>query len=336
MMLGDIVCNMMGLARDIVVMEGNEYLHNMKYYVSPALDTVRKSGYLYGADGVSFYYEYYINKDEKAAVFISHGLCEFTSKYEEVIYKFLKEGYSVFIMDYRGHGYSDRAVGDLSKVYIDTFDKYVNDAKLFVENIVYTKSLSGNIMMFAHSMGGTIGALLLEEYPELFKCAVLSSPMFEINFGKFSKGLASALAVTSRLLHFGKAYAPGQHTFDGKYHFETSSTCLSEARYFYIFQKRLADKNYRTCGATYGWSDAGIKAIKKLHKNSYKVLVPVLVFQAGMDSLVMPKGQRCFANNTVNTQLKIIKAAKHEIYNASLPARVEYYKEIFEFYEKYL
>lgn len=48
-------------------------------------------------------------------------------KFEEVIYYFLCKGYSVYIPEHRGHGNSDRETDDLSKVYVDGFDKYVNE-----------------------------------------------------------------------------------------------------------------------------------------------------------------------------------------------------------------
>ncbi|MBQ6469835.1 MAG: alpha/beta hydrolase, partial [Lachnospiraceae bacterium] len=31
-----------------------------------------------------------------------------------------------------------------------------------------------------HSMGGTAGAMFLETYPDVFSCAVLSSPMLKV------------------------------------------------------------------------------------------------------------------------------------------------------------
>ena len=39
------------------------------------------------------------------------------------------------------------------------------------------------LFLFAHSMGGAIGADFLEEYPEYFNSAILSAPMFQVNTG---------------------------------------------------------------------------------------------------------------------------------------------------------
>ena len=321
---------------DIILLEGQEYFTKMAMDVSSVLDIVRKKGYFKSCGKFNIYYEFYINPCEKAAIFISHGLCEFTSKYEEVIYKFFSEGYSVFIMDYRGHGYSDRAVSDLSKVYTRSFMDYVEDAKYFIQEIVAKESLTGSIFLFAHSMGGTIGALLLEEYPRLFKCAVLSSPMFEINFGRFPWQLASVVSYMAKFFFLGKRYAYGQKPFDIAYNFKVNNTCVSEARYKYILQKRIKDSKYRTSGVTYAWSSAGIAAVRKLHRNAKKASVPVLIFQAGLDTLVKPKGQEVFARNVPDAEIIVIKDAKHEIYNAGTSARIEYYKRILEFYNKWL
>lgn len=321
---------------DIILLEGQEYFTKMAADVSPALDAVRKKGFFKGCGKFNIYYEFYINPCEKASVFISHGLCEFTSKYEEVVYKFFNEGYSVFIMDYMGHGYSGRAVSDLSKVYVRSFMDYVEDAGYFIQKIAVKESLTGRIFLFAHSMGGTIGALLLEEYPCLFKCAVLSSPMFEINFGRFPRQFAMVVSYTAKFFFLGKMYAYGQKPFDMAYNFEPNTTCVSEARYRYILQKRIANNKYKTSGVTYAWSCAADAAIRRLHRNAKKASVPVLIFQAGLDTLVKPGGQEMFARNVADAELVVIKDTKHEIYNAGTITRIEYYKRILEFYNKWL
>ena len=43
-----------------------------------------------------------------------------------------------------------------------------------------------------------------------------------------------------------------------------------------------------------------------------------------------------FARNVPDAEIIVIKDAKHEIYNAGTSARIEYYKRILEFYNKWL
>ena len=45
-----------------------------------------------------------------------------------------------------------------------SYQEYVKDLHVFVDGIVKKRSKSGELYLFAHSMGGAIGALFLEEY----------------------------------------------------------------------------------------------------------------------------------------------------------------------------
>ena len=51
-----------------------------------------------------------------------------------------------------------------------------------VRDIVRNENPGKKMVLYAHSMGGAIGALVLEQYPELFDCAVLTSPMLKMKF----------------------------------------------------------------------------------------------------------------------------------------------------------
>ena len=80
--------------RNILLGEEN-YMEQMSQVVRPILKKYRKTGYYKSFDGTKIFYEGYEQPQEKAAVVIAHGFCEFTKKFEEVIFYFLQEGYSV-------------------------------------------------------------------------------------------------------------------------------------------------------------------------------------------------------------------------------------------------
>ncbi len=66
-------------------------------------------------------------------------------------------------------------------------------------------------------MGGAIGTLFLEKYPEVFERAVLSSPMLQVNFGKNPTWLVKVLMALSKILRWDLKYVPGQKGFDHVY-----------------------------------------------------------------------------------------------------------------------
>lgn len=73
-------------------------------------------------------------KPKKALVFV-HGFCEFFGKYHELFYDFYHAGYAVFFYEQRGFGKSLREVSDKDAVYVGNFAEYVEDLKLFTDEV---------------------------------------------------------------------------------------------------------------------------------------------------------------------------------------------------------
>lgn len=319
----------------LTFIEEEKYEEKIEHLVRPILKSNKISGYFNSFDEKRIYYECIIHPHPKAAIVISHGFCEFTAKFEEVIFYFFQAGYSVFIFDYRGHGYSERLLEDKCMVHVSTYEEYVHDLNSFVTKIVQIKSPNQKLVLFGHSMGGTIAALYLEHFSKVFTCGILSTPMLQINMGILPVSMVELILQIMRLLGKNKAYVFGHRAFDGVSNFETSS-CISKARYDHIFNKRLQDENYQTYGASNGWTLASIRAIRKLHRNARRIITPILLFQAKKDTTVKPEGQIRFAKNTINTQLVIVPDSKHEIYNGSTKMIEDYFSKILEFLNEIL
>ena len=71
----------------------------------------------------------------RGAVVISYGFTENARKYSELIWYFLLDGYSVCVLEHRGHGFSVRDVDDPSVVWIDDWRRYVADLAKFAETV---------------------------------------------------------------------------------------------------------------------------------------------------------------------------------------------------------
>ena len=149
-----------------MIPEEANYQRTMKRDVEPYLRSYEKDGYIESYDKTAIYYRTYRIPQAKAGIVISHGFCEFAEKYREVIYYFLQNGYSVYVPEHRGHGYSDRIVVDGEKVHIEDYEQYVQDLHFFVKNVV--EPTEKRKILFCHSMGGAIGVRYLEEFPLTF------------------------------------------------------------------------------------------------------------------------------------------------------------------------
>ncbi len=309
------------------------YRNWMRDEVEPFLKKCREYGYFHSYDGTAVFYNKYRFRDAGRCVVILHGFCEFAEKYHEFIYYILREGYSVYIPEHRGQGYSDRRISDMEMVYVHDFGEYVEDLRCFMQKIVDPKE--SRKVLFGHSMGGTIGTLFLERYAGEFEAAVLSSPMFRMRTGKCPAALAEAVAEFYCLTGRAKKYAPGQGGFRETPDFEGSS-CLSKERYLYVYEKRLENPKYRTSGASCAWVRAGLAAERRLMKkrNLCRIDVPILLFAAGCDSMVDNRALEKFAKHTKRrkrTKLIFMPESKHEIFHAGEMTRRQYYEQIAAF-----
>ncbi len=174
---------------EIFISEEN-YADEMQQVVEPYLSNLEENGYIEGQEGIDIFYKKYILEDAVGSIVISHGFTEVIDKYNEIIYYFLNNGYSVFAIEHRGHGRSGYLGKDTSQIYVKDYNYYILDLKKFIDEIVVPDSGDKDLFLFAHSMGGGIAAKFLQDYPEYFDAAVLTGPMMEVNTGSFPKFIA--------------------------------------------------------------------------------------------------------------------------------------------------
>lgn len=313
----------------------SHYKEEMSSKVEPYLKENLKKGYVSGVNNIKLYYEKYIVENSKAGVVICHGFGEFTEKYNEVIYYLMREGYSVFILEHRGHGRSQRLGMDEYQINVERFNYYVDDFKKFIDEIVLPQNENKSLFLFAHSMGGAIGTVFLESYTKYFKAAVLSSPMYEINTGKVPKVLANVVAGGMKLFGKGINYLPGQLPYMDKKMFSSRSTSCKE-RYDYLQEKIRNNNCYHSGGSSAIWYLESLKATRKLIKkeNVLKVKIPVLLFQAEHDTHVIPRAQNKFSTYAENCELVYVKDSKHEAYFEKDGISFPFFNKILSFYDR--
>jgi lysophospholipase len=320
---------------DFYIGEEN-YQTDMENIVYPYLDKFRQTGYFEGYDGNSLYYEQYILDNSKAHIVIAHGYTDAAVKYREMIYYFLNSGYSVSIMEYRGHGNSYRTEDDLCKVTIESFDEYTDDYKIFLNDIVNPKLKDNEkLFMYAHSMGGAVAAMLIEEDSGLFDAAVLSSPMMEILFNGYPTNAVNALTNAINFVGLGDSYILGCGPYDDTYDFDDSSY-TSEAKYAYIRNLKMNDIYYQTNGGSFGWLGAAIKATNTIRMNASEYSTDSLLFQAGLDDTVGANGQNEFVKKASNVQLIQVPTSKHNILFATNDVFIPYMNTILDFYANHV
>ena len=243
-----------------------------------------------GAAGKNIAYGIYKAEAERAALVLVPGRTESFGKYGELIYDMRQSGVSVYAMDIRGQGWSDRLLDDdREKGYIDSFDYYVDDVKTFRDTIVMA-SPHPKTILFGHSTGGGINTLYLEQHPGDFDAAILNSPMHEIKTDPLWEWVASGVTGALMLIEKGDDYAPGS----GPYKlgaFAANGCEHSPERWKNATQFSAEFPETRIGGATNGWVHRSIAATHTMKDNASKIRTPFLLLQARQDDVVVPAAQ---------------------------------------------
>jgi len=286
-------------------------------------------GFFNGADNVQIYYKYFIQDSlEKGAIVISSGRTEAAVKYKEVIFDLFKNGYSVYIHDHRGQGFSGRMLADTGMGYVDKFSYYIDDMKYFYDHFVVRHNHK-NIYLLAHSLGGAIGVTYLEKYPDDFKAAAFSSPMLGFDF--------PTCRVIGLLTGDEPKYAMGHTNYEeGIDLFEENTLTGCEIRYDRMNQIFEELPKARLGGATYQWVYKSCKQFDVIFENISNIETPIILFSAENEEIVCPAAHNDFIEE-LNSLGKVptaylVENAKHELLIEKDEVRIPVLTKILDFY----
>lgn len=271
-------------------------------------------------DNLTLHYSYYLSPQRQRAIVICAGRMETAVKYSELIFDLATAGYSVFILDHRGQGQSDRLLLNRHKGYVADFKDYADDFSAFIEQIVRPQQHQQHIA-FCHSMGGAIFSYYTQLYPQHpFSCAVLASPMFGINTGIIPLAFAEKTVekLTRLNSRFGREswYFPGQQDYFVKT-FAANFLTTSKYRYQWLSSLYTLYPDTQLGGATLGWLTAAIRVMKQLQQQAQHWNLPVLLLQAQQDKVVSNKAQDDWYQQlpaVLFKQKQTFSGARHELF----------------------
>jgi len=308
--------------------------------LSPFWQTKVNKGHFVNRQQLNIHYAYVKVADAQGAIVISPGRVEGYEKYQELVYDFTQQGYSVFVIDHQGQGLSSRRLTNKEKGYVEDFDDYVMDLDQFITDIVKPMH-QGKLYLVSHSMGGAIGLRYVQQHPNQFSKAVFSSPMWGLNSGAIPKPIAKGIfnvvnwfttLVTDQSPYFfgGQGYNPVE--------FESNQLTTSKQRYQYFRSVYAAKPDLQLGSVTFGWIRASVNAIDTAFKQLNLVKLPVMVLQAENDEVIENEAQNAFCselaklgNPCVNDTPIVINNAKHELFIESDKPRSEVLAKIFMF-----
>ncbi|WEV52920.1 alpha/beta hydrolase [Bifidobacterium sp. ESL0704] len=272
----------------------------------------------------------------RGSIVFSFGFTEFAAKHAEMTWYFLLAGYSVCILEHRGHGYSVRDVSNPSLVWIDDWRRYVADLAKFAQTVGRQYAGDQPMHLYSHSMGGGIAAATLESFPMLFDRAVLSSPMIEPVTG-MSNAIAGPATALASAVGLSRRRAPGQTEFSPTMKLKGYEGA-EQARVQWYFSWRVKDKHYQTNAATFGWVNQALKMSRAILRREAcsRIETPILLFQAGRDTWVHNGAQNRFVERvrveSGDVVLERVEPAVHEIFSMPNAILGPYVDRIIDFY----
>lgn len=293
---------------------------------------IGSDGFFKGEKGISIYYKFFLQNstdNEKGAIVISNGRRENILKYMEVIYDLYKNGYSVYIVDHRGQGFSDRIYkADKQMGHIDDFEYYVSDLKKYYDKFVKINDHK-KISLLAHSMGAAIGTRYIEKFPNDFDAAAFSSPMFGLKF--------PACELIGLLTGDKPKYLFGEKNFDDEEkNFSSNNLTHSKLRYEAMMNMYENNPSTKIRGPSYQWVYQSCIAFKKIFKDLQKIEIPIILIQAGEDKVVTANAQKKFVFEMKklgkNVQGLLINGAYHELLIEKDNYRIPVITTILDFY----
>ena len=121
-------------------------------------------------DGLGLYEQWWNPEGQaKAGIVIVHGLGEHSGRYHKTALGLVKDGFSAYTYDLRGHGKSD---GVLAAV--DTFDDYLDDMSVCLSRV--QEKHPKPLFLLGQSMGGLIAALYTAIHKPAIRGLILIAP----------------------------------------------------------------------------------------------------------------------------------------------------------------
>ncbi|MGX9462648.1 alpha/beta fold hydrolase [Shewanella sp. A14] len=297
-------------------------MHYMKFSSELKLDTndqqhfwqqVHQSSFCTD-DGINIAYAMIQHSNSQRAIVISNGRVESYIKYQELMFDLYQQGFSVYALDHRGQGLSDRLTHNAHQGYVDKFSDYTADFTQFIHQIVQRQQ-HDELFLVAHSMGGAIAVDYLNQYPNTFTAAVFSAPMFGIKLPvakpvirwlaqKLDVNRSDGGKVHSTYILGGTDYRPEN--------FKRNPFTHSKNRYQQYRDIYEQTPEVKLGSPTNHWLIEAMSAAQRSINYAKHCQTPILILQAEKDNIVCNKAQ----DTALSTHCHkvVIEGAYHEVF----------------------
>lgn len=251
------------------------------------------------------------------AMIVCNGRVESYLKYRELAIDFFELGYSVYLLDHRGQGLSERMTQDHHQGHVVDFNDYIEDLAKFIADIIVPNQHTQHILL-GHSMGGAIAARYIETCPHVIDKLILASPMFGI---VLPLPVALVQLLTRVMQYYGErissepTYVIGGQPYVAN-PFDKNGLTHSRERYQEFQDLYQLHPEIQLGAPTNQWLAQAMDAALLCIEQAHMITIPTLLLQAASDTIVKNSEQDAFAAQMATDLIKLVKVddARHELF----------------------
>lgn len=272
---------------------------------------------LQGTNNITIHYCAMVQPKSSPAMIMVNGRTESYLKYQVLINEFYQLGYSIYMLDHRGQGLSQRLLSNHHKGHVEEFSYYVEDLALFIDSVIKPNEHRHHILL-GHSMGGSIATRYVQTKEHTIERLILASPMHGILLPApqfVVEKISNAASMADKLMQRESSYVLGGKPYESK-EFEGNDLTQDEAKYSNFRQIYEDNPQLQLGSPTYHWLQTSLAACKACIRDASAITIPTLLLQAGADTIVDNLAQNSFVANMRSELITKVEidGARHELF----------------------
>jgi alpha-beta hydrolase superfamily lysophospholipase len=255
----------------------------------------REDGFVHARDGTRLFWQRYVPRAPRGTVAVLHGGGDHSGRYAGITRALVRAGFTVALLDFRGHG---RSAG--RRWYVSSFTDYLDDLDAFMARVRESDG-GGAPFVCAHSQGALIAIRWALASRRDVSGFVLTSPYLRLALKPPPLKLLTA-QVVGRVIPW-LPVSTGLRVIDLTSDPEMQRWTDTDPLYGRV--------------TTPAWFNASLRAQEEAMARAAEFDYPLLVLAAGADRIADAAASRRFVEvaRSADKELRVYERMQHEIFN---------------------